>query len=377
VRATQDPAAQLMVARMAGDFLARDLIQLSTIAVLLAGAAFAFASSPRMRPALFAGAVLVLGMVDYYRVDRFILHPERFRRHDGYRIIQERSTLARYTASDPLIDFLRQREGVFRVFPLDDLDNPVSNSAFMSNRYMVFDIASVGGYHPAKLSLYDEFMRALAVSIQNRRFHLVNMVNARYLVSGVRLPDHPALTAVWVGEDYEGNTRAVYENRDAFPRAWVAGEFVVATGEDALAMLAEGAVDLRRTVILAQAPAVAPVAGDSAEVSLTRRNAREIALTVDLDRPGIVVVGDAYYPDWKATVDGQPTEVLRANHAFRAVALGAGRHEIVMRYDASLLRKGATISVATVVLTLLALLGSWVAGRRGRGEKGPWWKRSS
>jgi hypothetical protein len=377
VRATQDPAAQLMVARMAGDFLARDLIQLSTIAVLLAGAAFAFASSPRMRPALFAGAVLVLGMVDYYRVDRFILHPERFRRHDGYRIIQERSTLARYTASDPLIDFLRQREGVFRVLPLDDLDNPVSNSAFMSNRYMVFDIASVGGYHPAKLSLYDEFMRALAVSMQNRRFHLVNMVNARYLVSGVRLPDHPALTAVWVGEDYEGNTRAVYENRDAFPRAWVAGEFVVATGEDALAMLAEGAVDLRRTVILAQAPAVAPVAGDSAEVSLTRRNAREIALTVDLDRPGIVVVGDAYYPDWKATVDGQATEILRANHAFRAVALGAGRHEIVMRYDASLLRKGATISVTTVVLTLLVLLGSCVAGRRGRGEKGPWWKRSS
>jgi hypothetical protein len=191
------------------------------------------------------------------------------------------------------------------------------------------------------------------------------------------LPDHPALPAVWVGEDYEGNTRAVYENRDAFPRAWVAGEFVVATGEDALVMLAEGAVDLRRTVILAQAPAIAPVAGDSAEVSLTRRDAREIALTVDLDRPGIVVVGDAYYPDWKATVDGQPTEVLRANHAFRAVALGAGRHEIVMRYDASLLRKGATISVATVVLTLLALLGSWVAGRRGRGEKGPWWKRSS
>jgi uncharacterized membrane protein YfhO len=130
-------------------------------------------------------------------------------------------------------------------------------------------------------------------------------------------------------------------------------------------------------VILAQAPAIAPVAGDSAEVSLTRRDAREIALTVDLDRPGIVVVGDAYYPDWKATVDGQATEILRANHAFRAVALGAGRHEIVMRYDASLLRKGATISVTTVVLTLLVLLGSCVAGRRGRGEKGPWWKRSS
>jgi Bacterial membrane protein YfhO len=377
VRATQDPSGQLMVARMVGDFLARDLIQLATIAVLLAAAAFAFASSARMRPAVFAGLVLVLGLVDYYRVDRFILHPERFRKHDGYRILRDRSTLERYTTSDELIEFLRQREGVFRVFPMDDPDNPVATAAFMSNRYMVFDIASVGGYHPAKLSLYDEFLRALAVSLENRRFHLLNMVNARYLVSSVRLPDHPALTAVWVGEDYEGNTRAVYENRDAFPRAWVAGEYVVATGDDALAMLAEGAVDSRRKVILAEEPAVAPVPGDSAEVSITRREAREMVMTVELDRPGIVVVSDAYYVDWKATVDGQPADILRANHAFRAVALGAGRHEIVMRYDAALLRKGATISVTTVVLTLLALLGSWVAGRRGRGEGGPWWKRSS
>lgn len=377
VRATQDPAAQLMVARMVGDFLARDLIQLSTIALLLAVATFGFASSARMRPAVLACAVLALGTIDYYRVDRFILHPERFRHHDGYRILRDRSTLERYTTSDELIEFLRKQEGVFRVFPMDDLDNPVFSSAFTSNRYMVFDIASVGGYHPAKLSAYDEFMGALAVSMQNGRFDLLNTVNARYIVSGVRLPDHPALRPVWVGEDYEGNPRAIYENTDAFPRAWVAGEFVVATGDEALAVLAGGAVDLRRTVLLAKEPAVAPAAGDSAEVVITRRDFREIAMQVELDRPGIVVVSDAFYPDWKATVDGQPAEILRANHAFRAVALGPGRHEIVMRYDASLLRKGATISVTTVALTFLALLGAWVAGRRSRGEGGPWWKRSS
>jgi hypothetical protein len=219
--------------------LARDLIQ-PRRSRCCSPSTFAFASSARMRPAVFACAVLALGTIDYYRVDRFILHPERFRHHDGYRILRDRSTLERYTASDELIEFLRQQEGVFRVFPMDDLDNPVFSSAFMSNRYMVFDIASVGGYHPAKLSAYDEFMRALAVSMQNGRFDLLNMVNARYIVSGVRLPDHPALRPVWVGEDYEGNARAIYANADAFPRAWVAGEFAVATGDEALAMLREG-----------------------------------------------------------------------------------------------------------------------------------------
>lgn len=377
VRATEDPSMQLTAARLVGGFLARDLVQLATIALFLAATVFMFATRDRIRPATFACLVLTWGMVDYYRVDRFILHPERFRQHDGYRIIRDRSTVAHYTTSDEGIEFLRRQEGDFRVFPVDDLRNPIFSPAFMSNRYMVFDIASVGGYHPAKLSAYDEFLAAAAVSIGDWRLDVLNMLNVRYIVSGIRLPDHPALNPVWVGKDHEGNPRAIYENKDAFPRAWVAGAYEVVPGDQALAAIAGGAVDWRRTVLLAKAPAIKPVPGDSAEVAVVRRGGRGIAMTVELDRPGIVVVSEAYYVDWKATVDGEPAEILRANHAFRAVALGAGRHEIVMRYDAAILRKGATISVATVALTLLVLLGAWVAGRRGRGEGGPWWKRSS
>ncbi len=374
VRATDDPATRLTIARMAGEFLARDLVQGAALALALAAAVFALASS-RLRPVAFAVVVLALGLVDYYRVDRYILHPERFRHHDGYRIIRDRSTTDAYTRGDEMIEFLRQQEGVFRVFPIDDPRNPTTSAAFMSNRYMVFDIESVGGYHPAKLSAYEEFLRAFAVSVQNGGLELVNMLNARYIVSGVRLPDHPSLTAVWVGDDYEGNARAIYHNADAFPRAWVVGDYRMVTGEPALIAMAEGGVDLRRSVLLATEPAVKPVPGDSAQVTIVRQEPKEMVLTVELDRPGIVVVSEAFYPDWKATVDGAPAEILRANHAFRAVALTAGRHEIVMRYDASLLRKGAAVSVSAMVFTLFALAGPWAV--RARRTKGSLWKRSS
>lgn len=373
VRVTDDPATRLTVARMVGEFLARDVVQAATLALLAAGLTFAFAAS-RLRPGVFAVLALGLAMADYYRVDRYILHPEDFRQHDGYRIIRDRVATDAYTRSDDVIAFLKQQEGVFRVFPVDDLQNPTGSAAFMSNRFMVFDIASVGGYHPAKLTVYDEFLRALAVTIQARRLDLLHMLNARYFVSGVRLPDHPSLSPVWVGDDFEGNARAIYENRDAFPRAWVAGDYRIADGEASLIALAEGQVDLRSTVILAKEPAVKPVPGDSAEVSIVRWKPKEIALAVELDRPGIVVISEAYYPDWKATVDGAPAEILRANHAFRALALAAGRHEIVMRYDASILRKSATVSVGALVLTVLALAGSYLPRLR---RKGIAWKRSS
>ncbi len=374
VRVSDDPSTRAAIARMAGEFLGRDLVQLATIGALLAAACFAFASS-RLRPALFVAAVLGLALADYYRIDRFILHPERFLKYDAYRIIRDRATTEAYTRSDESIDFLRQQEGVFRVLPIDDPRSGTQSASFMSNRYMIFGIASAGGYHPAKLSVYDEFLPALAVDIQNWKLDLADMLNARFIVASTRLPEHPSLVPVWVGKDYEGNARAIYENTDAFPRAWVAGDYTVITGEEALRALAEGRVDLRRTVVLAEEPSLKPVPGDSAVVAIERWKQKEIVMSVELDRPGIVVVSEAYYPDWKATVNGTPATILRANYAFRALALAAGRHQIVMHYDDSLIKQGASISASALGVTLLTLIGAWLVQARRRREL--WWKRSS
>jgi hypothetical protein len=371
VRVTDDPSTRLAIARTVGEFLARDVVQASALALALAVAGFAFVVG-KLRPLAFALVVLALGALDYYRVDRYILHPETFRRHDGYRIIRDKSTHDAYARADESIEFLRAREGEFRVLPLDGLDNLTTTASFMSNRYMIFDIASVGGYHPAKLSVYDEFLRAVEVSIKNWQLHLVDMMGARYFVSSVRLPDHPSLTPVWVGDNYDGNPRAIYENAGAFPRAWVAGDYVVASGDAALVALAEGRVDLRQTVVLEAEPAIRPEPGDSAHVTVVRSEARRVELAVTLTRPGIVVVSDAYYPDWKASVDGTAATILKANYAFRALALPAGTHRIEMHYDDGVLRKGATVSVIACALAVLAIVGSLVRARKGRG-----WKRSS
>jgi hypothetical protein len=64
--------------------------------------------------------------------------------------------------------------------------------------------------------------------------------------------------------------------------------------------------------------------------------------------------------------------MLRADHVLRAVALPAGHHEIVFHYDASLVREGATISITTFTLTLLAWAGAALLRR-----KGARWNRSS
>ncbi len=69
--------------------------------------------------------------------------------------------------------------------------------------------------------------------------------------------------------------------------------------------------------------------------------------------PGIVVISEAAYPAWRATVDGEDAELITVGSWWRAVAIGPGEHIVEMRYDPLLFR----IGLALIALALIAFLG--------------------
>jgi uncharacterized membrane protein YfhO len=63
-------------------------------------------------------------------------------------------------------------------------------------------------------------------------------------------------------------------------------------------------------------------------------------------------VTDAWYPGWRATVDGRPAEVERAYGLFRSVSLEAGQHLVQFRYAPRSLQIGALLSLAGVAMVV-------------------------
>ncbi len=67
-------------------------------------------------------------------------------------------------------------------------------------------------------------------------------------------------------------------------------------------------------------------------IRLVSYRPNEVILTSESDGDGFFYVSDTYYPGWRAYVDGQETKIYRANLAFRAIEVPAGKHTIVFRY---------------------------------------------
>jgi len=81
-------------------------------------------------------------------------------------------------------------------------------------------------------------------------------------------------------------------------------------------------------------------------VRVTSYAPERVEIDVVAESSGYLVLTDAWYPGWKATVDGEPTPVHRADVLFRAVAVDAGHHRVVFTFRPVSLLVGAAISVA-------------------------------
>jgi hypothetical protein len=75
------------------------------------------------------------------------------------------------------------------------------------------------------------------------------------------------------------------------------------------------------------------------------------------DAPAWLVLTDTWFPGWRARVDGDETPVLRAHHAFRAVALPPGRHDVELAFRPRGLVLGAIVSGLALAVVLALALG--------------------
>ena len=83
----------------------------------------------------------------------------------------------------------------------------------------------------------------------------------------------------------------------------------------------------------------------------------------DLPGPRILTFLDSWYPGWRAWVDGEEVNILKANDAFKAVVVPAGTHHVYFQFLPWTTIIGFLFSAATFLGLIAALIGVTIAGR--------------
>ncbi len=103
-------------------------------------------------------------------------------------------------------------------------------------------------------------------------------------------------------------------------------------------------------------PSLEAVADPGARILSSEVRPEECVFQTTADSQTILVIAQSYYHCWKATVDGRPADLLRANYAYQAVEVPAGRHEVRLVYRDRRFLLGLVISLAALICCFTALV---------------------
>jgi hypothetical protein len=100
---------------------------------------------------------------------------------------------------------------------------------------------------------------------------------------------------------------------------------------------------------------------------LRSRSNNELAFSIDAPKTGWFVINEAYFPGWKASVDGRPMPIYRVDGWLRGFPITQGQHRVHLRFGPTDWLVSATIAVGIwlIMVAIVVRAGFRRTMRRG------------
>jgi len=310
----------------------------------------------RLSPSRVAALALALVVLDLGFMDASLI-----RLRSVASVLAEGSELAATLAAQP---------GLFRIYS-PSYSLPQQSGA-------VYGLHSVDGVDPLQLAETVAFVRQAAglesqppgysevlppappsgdVILGHRDarpdLNLLGLLNVRYLAAEFPLDVEGLVERGRFGTTY------LYENTRVLPRAFVLYRAEPVSGpEEALARLKEA--DPHQVAFVEGGAALTGQGTATlSEALVTLYTPDSITIRVTLERPGVLILSEVWYPGWEARADGQPVSIYRADGLLRAVYLQPGTHTIVFNYAPGTVKAGLALSVLGWLVFASAGVSEW------------------
>jgi hypothetical protein len=266
-------------------------------------------------------------------------------------------------------DPLMVKTKVARPLEMEDLVRAVLKECYYFDYPLIFRVFNTWGFGIMTYRPYQDLLDLLSQAGTPGFMDILRIMNVKFLLWHEPL-ENPALKLIRKGEesyvlleepDPAKTSRIpevkpfvshLYENQAVLPRAFLVSRFyVVKNRTERLRIIKEKKFDPAQTLLLEETPAPPALykgtLPGSDRVRFLNFKMNRIDLEASCRGPRLLFLSETYYPGWKVRVDGREEKIYRADHAFRAVALGPGRHTVTFEYCPFSFTLGWIISVVT------------------------------
>ena len=268
----------------------------------------------------------------------------------------------KFVSGGPLVEYFseQRKSDEFRLLaPINIVSQTVAAE---------YGLEIVGGYHPGVSGRYLDLYKAIWKSDTSQSTALqehtaseiahpviLDLMNVAYIVDLSTGPKLNLEEAVRI----HGAPVRVYRRDSALTRACIVpGASVPAAGVSLLDAVC--AMDPRAGCLVEDRP----FKGGDPYRPLTpeRKSPSDMTLQFKSENGGVVVLSQAWHPDWRATDHGRPVEVRRVNYDFVGVCVGPGDHEIRVWYRPWDFYLGCWVAAAAWAALVIA--GAWAVRKR-------------
>lgn len=305
-----------------------DLIR-SLIFIALAALLIWLYSRQKIKPAILISLIILLATVDLLMVDTRYLNSDNYVDDTDFESVFIPTAADKQILNDP-------DHANFRVFNSSASDGPFNDSRTSYHHN------SVGGYHPAKLGLYQDLIER---QLSKGNIEVFNMLNTKYFITP---------------SSAQGGEPIAQLNPNAFGNVWFVRsiKYVKNANEE---MAALDNTNLRDTAIVEESfkdQLKQPIVFDSsASIKLKENINDKVSYTSNSPTPQFAVFSEVYYnKGWNAFVDGKPSAYAKVNYVLRGMFLPAGKHDIEFRFEPKSYTTGRMISIWSNILVILTLI---------------------
>jgi hypothetical protein len=300
--------------------------------ILIAVAVFlmAFYLKKKVSATIVVAALIVLSAYDLLGVALRYLNTEKFVEPEDFESVFIPSPAVAQILKDP-------NHANFRVFNTTvDTFNDATTA---------YNLNTIGGYHPAKLDLYNDIITR---QLSKGNMEVLNMLNTKYFI----VPDP------------QSGKPVAQLNPNAFGNCWlVKGIKFVENADQEMAALDN--TNLKDTAVvenkfksqITQEPKYDSVA----TIQLVQNLNDLIDYKFTAPTPQFAVFSEVYYPKgWNVFIDGTKADYVKTDYVLRGMYIPAGNHTIEFRFQPKSFTTGRLISIIANILVALLLIATIV-----------------